>query len=89
MQSHPSKVRLVSFPLEQPSSSPDTYLYLKDDCEDAGCTETLVLEVVAAIELATSECVGVEDEPSDPLAELIADVIIVGLISSPGSDVTN
>ena len=65
---------MVSFPLEQPSSSPDTYLYLKDDCEDAGCTETLVLEVVAAIELATSECVGVEDEPSDPLAELIADI---------------
>ena len=88
MRYHSSTVRLVFFCSEK-SSSCDAYSYVEDTCGEAKCTESIVLEVVAAVDVATKACVGAEAALSVELAKAISDVIIVSLIPSPGSDATN
>ena len=88
MRYHSSIVRLVFFSSEK-FSSRNAYSYIKDTCGEAKCTESLVLEVVAAVDVATKACVGAEAALSVELAKAIADVIVVSLIPSPGSDATN
>ena len=67
----------------------DAHPYIKDTCYDADCTESLVGEVVAAVEFATNECVGAVGVLDDVLAGVIAEVVIVCFPPPPGYDVTN
>jgi len=75
---NPSPVRLVSLALER-SSPCDTQTCLKGTCKDSNCTEALVLDIVAVVDIATAACVDVKGVLSLSLAKQIADIVIVSL----------
>lgn len=78
-------VRLVSLPFER-SSSRDAQPHPEDDCKDSKCTESLVLDIVAAVDAATVACVDLEEVLDSGLAEKIVGVVIVSLELLPESD---
>lgn len=56
---------------------------------DDKCTNALVLELVAAVDVATAACVNVKGFISLNLGQQIADVVAVSLDQPPGSDAIN
>ena len=84
MRYHHSQVRLVPLPLSDRVQH--TQPFPEDGCKDAKCTETIVLEIVAAVDDATHGCVGLTGVSGSSLAEEIADVVDVSLDLSPESD---
>ena len=51
-----------------------------DTCKDSVCTEAIVTEIVQAVEVATSACVGVVGVLDFALTKQIANIIIVSFI---------
>ena len=81
----PPQVRLVLLPFERLSLQ-DAESFPKDSCKDSTCTQGLVVELAAAIDVATAACVDLKGFIGLGLASDIVDVIVVSLYSPSGSD---
>ena len=84
MRRDPPQIRLVFLPLERLSSQ-DAESFPKDSCKDSTCTQGLVLEIVAAVDVATAACVDLKGFVGLGLASDIVDVIVVSLYFPSGS----
>lgn len=65
------------------SSSADAQGYIEGSCMDPNCTQTLVLEIVAAVDVATAACLNLKGISNSILAKEIADVVIVSASRRP------
>ena len=78
MRHDPPPVRLVSVSLER-SSPHNIQSHPTGTCKDAKCTDALVLDIVAAVDIAAAAFVDLEGVLSLSLAKQIADIVIVSL----------
>jgi len=63
----------------------DTQPCPEDECKDSKCTESLVAEIVTAVEVATSACVELKGVLALSIAKHIVAIVIVSLEPSSGS----
>lgn len=76
MRCNASPARLV-YVVSECSGLRDAECYSEDNCRDDMCTETIVLNIAAAIDATTAACVDVKGMISPSLGNQIAGVVIV------------